>query len=156
MRRTRTFVRAAGAIAVAAAFAVGTVGCGGLLGQGCNDVGCLNGLFVEGPTDLAAEGAYDVEVCVDGDCWREVLEVPPSGEEISGLSEGVLTVYFDLDAVSVDLPDGDLSGSHDVTVQVRTGTGQIVMDVHEPVEFTVNQPNGSGCSPTCWYAKVST
>ena len=124
-------------------------------GQGCNDVGCLSGVEVQVPVDLVADAAYDVEICVDDDCQREVLNVVPPDEEVAGVFEGDVEMDFIRDTVFLTLPDGTWSGVHQVRATISGEASDTLVEVAREVEFSSSQPNGAACGPTCWFARVS-
>lgn len=120
----------------------------------CSAAGCTSGAAVVVPVDLVAEVAYEVELCVDGTCHREVLEVPPPADgPVSGVSVGALSLDVDRDVVGIALGEGDWSGTHTVSATVLHGS-TVLFETEDELEFAAVRPNGPDCPTTCWFAEL--
>ncbi|MCA1587555.1 MAG: hypothetical protein LC744_02465, partial [Chloroflexi bacterium] len=63
------------------------------------------------------------------------------------------TLDADRDTVTLRLLGHDYSGSHTVLLSV-IGEGGPVAEVKAETDFERSQPNGPGCQPVCWQARV--
>lgn len=129
-------------------------GCGHA-GQDCTGVGCASFLNVEFPGDRNWEtGSWTVTMMADGSelgsCTFDLPEATGGSEPDCDDS---VSVMFDSTGESLTevtyRPTGEPGQSFDVQLE-RDGQ-EVATDTLEP-EFSVVQPNGEGCSPTCYQA----
>ncbi|HEX9890160.1 MAG TPA: hypothetical protein VGA69_11815 [Nitriliruptorales bacterium] len=151
--------------AVLVVLAVGASGCDRLRGlpdgqpRACTLIGCENALtFQLTDVDLRAGVTYDVEVCVDDSCTRADVVVPPAGDGAPvGARVGQLYVDPESDQIQrlgqLGL-EGDLSGVHEVSLEVRDEAGELLVATRGETGFERSEPNGEGCPPVCWAATV--
>lgn len=126
-----------------------------LVPRGCTAAGCESAVVFDLEADLQAEVSYQITACFDGRCEEGVLTVPPPADgPFTGTSLGALSIDTDSDSVTLALGEGDFAGDHAVQLTVRTASGDVIARSDEVVEFQPNQPNGPGCEPICWLARV--
>ena len=93
--------------------------------------------------------ADDEQNAADIRCHRPTLR----GGFLAG-EEG-LQIWIDHDQVVLELPEGNYSGFHELSVDVRDKTGQLLTDHSGTYEFINAKPNeGWPCGPTCWHAAI--
>jgi len=141
---------------VALTIIVMVAGCGLLepAPRACTAIGCESAVTFRLPVDLEVNVAYEVEACVDELCERVTLTVPlPDDGPFTGVTVGAITLQTDTDSVTFMVGGREMAGVHRARVTVRTD-GEAIADADEDVGFERNQPNGPGCEPVCWFAKV--
>jgi hypothetical protein len=118
---------------------VGLSGVAGCVQQprACTEIGASNGVAVT-VLDLVRSEQLDVEVCVDGQCVTAPMfpDGPPE--------------------TFVDLPAVDSLAERTYRVTVRTPAGAVVVPTQDVTAAARRvQPNGEGCPPTAYQARVS-
>jgi hypothetical protein len=124
---------------------------------GCTDYGCLNALLVElGSAELRA-GDYEIAIIADGQSARCTIALPqpfragrePDEEsQCAGELQVILTpAYRNGDVIGIE--SLVLSKPpREVSVTVRAGGAEVGHLTTAP-QYTVTQPNGAACAPTC-------
>ena len=120
--------------------------------QACTEIGCDSRITFDLSQDLVEGRTYRVEACVDDLCDTQTLEVPPGH---GGAASGSLEVTTEDDTISLRLPDKDWSGAHRATLNVQDEAGRVVARTEKSVGFERTQPNGPGCPPVCWQARIT-
>ena len=133
-------------------------------GGGCTEAGCESTVIMTFPDIKIGRQGRHVEamMCLDGECreaqgrvtWgHDVTDAdysmsigvtpPRPGREVR---DGVDITWF--------LSNGDYDEvtPHELSVEVQAGGTEYASE--QSVRLTENQPNGSGCPPTCWSAQV--
>ncbi len=127
-------------------------GCGLLPPIACTDAGCESGVRFTLDDDLVTGTEYRVVACVDDQCVEGTLEVGPDSDGTDGPLS--LVVGADSDTVFYRLDERQVSGTHAVSLTVRTADGELLAGWEGTAEFVRMQPNGPNCEPTCWLADV--
>ena len=105
--------------------------------RACTEIGASNGVAVT-VLDLVRSEQLDVEVCLDGQCATAPV-----------FADGPPEAF-------VDLPAVDSLAERTYRVTVRTQAGAVVVPTEEVlVGASRVQPNGEGCPPTAYQARVS-
>lgn len=139
----------------------------GCIGQSCADVGCVDGLTLDGavaPEDFLAEHVFELQT---GDLLTRCT-VKPTSTTVSAYAwcEGGGSVSLGPERKQIEQPNGATSeivpGSFRWTVslvQLRTFVdvrhfidGQLVLDETIEPTFTRYEVNGPGCGPVCFGA----
>jgi len=140
----------------------GGVGC---LSQTCSDMGCSNGASIDGQIAAKSGDIIQVELCLDGQCAKRSTTVPTNGQcaDVGGTAgyagsvanasvcieqgsaSGTMQVSGELYLGPTPANDGD----HYVVTFTNTATGTVVGQVDQHVQYSVLQPNGASCGPTC-------
>lgn len=114
----------------------------------CTLAYCASNLSIDSGVPWIEGVTYEVEVCVDDECWEGVTVANDSRDDDSGAvglgSGGDIAVY---------LGDGERPTTSGVTV-VITADGVEVERYAGEVEFEVHQPNGRWCEPICDIAHI--
>lgn len=122
--------------------------------RACTEIGCENLLsFVLTDVDLVAGTDYAVQVCLEDDCEQATLQVPEE-PGVVGASAGRLALDVEGDVVTLRELGGELSGSYAVSFEVRDSAGQQLVATQGETRFQRSQPNGDGCPPICWQARI--
>ena len=105
--------------------------------RACTEIGAANGVTVH-VLDLVRSDQLDVEVCLDGQCVTAPMSADGPPETF------------------VELPAVDSVAELTYRVTVRTPGGTVVVPTRE-ITTAANrvQPNGEGCPPTAYQARVS-
>jgi hypothetical protein len=115
----------------------------------CTAVGCMSMLSIETGVGLGEGTTYEIEVCLDDECWEGV----PVANDSHGDDHG--DVYVDAGGiVQVFFGEEERSRTGRVSV-VLTAAGEEIVRHEEEVEFEVSQPNGPWCEPTCYFGLVT-
>ena len=125
-----------------ATFVLALVALSGLAGcvqqpRACTEIGASNGVAVD-VLDLVRSEQLDVEVCLEGQCVSAPLFVDGPPETF------------------VELPAVDSVAELTYRVTVRTQAGAVVVPTQEVIAAASRvQPNGEGCPPTAYQARLS-
>lgn len=151
MRRVRMLLLA-GALLVAGCGQVG-----GGMGQVCTAIGCVSGVTVSvAGVGLGSDGGRVVaELCFDGSCERTRYIQQPNGASRGSNPDLDIIVQRDRVDVMLLLPEGDYDEQqvHDVSLTLRVAGGDPIR-VQRQVNLERSQPNGPGCAPVCWSARI--
>jgi hypothetical protein len=105
--------------------------------RACTEIGAANGVAVE-VVGLVRSEQLDVEVCLDGQCVAAPM-----------FADGPPETF-------VELPGVDSVAERTYRVTVRTPEGTVVVPSQEVVVAASRvQPNGEGCPPTAYQARIS-
>src|SRR5690606_38188227 len=116
---------------------------------GCTLAGCYSGLSIDSGVRWVEGVTYEVEVCLDDECWEGVTVANDSRDDDTG------TIGLDRDGyISIDLGYEERPTTSAVTVLI-TADGVEVERYAGEVEFEVNRPNGRWCEPTCYFGHVA-
>jgi hypothetical protein len=119
----------------------------------CTQIGCANQVHFELGADLVADMQYRIELCVASACDSAQLTAGHPPDET--VADGDLYLDVERDRIGTTLPDGDVSGTLQLSLRVVDGDGNVLADHVDVGEFfTSSQPNGPVCEPTCWNASV--
>jgi hypothetical protein len=125
--------------------AVLTAGCA------CTAIGCYNQVRFLTSADLQNDTTYSVTACFDEQC--ENADLTPTETSLGGHDS--LMLHVEEDVLEMVLSEGDLSGSHRVTLLIATDDGTEVARFDGQLEMLRVEPNGGWpCGPTCWQAQV--
>ena len=124
-----------------------------LAGCACTQIGCNNQITFALPFEVQPDVGYAVLACIDERCSDAVLTIDGGDLQRAAIS-GDLSLSADTDRLELHLGDGDLQGSHHVTLSFRDDAGASVATFEDEVELAPSQPNGSFCGPVCWSAQV--
>ena len=120
--------------------------------QACTAIGCDSQVVFElTPVDLVAGRTYEIEACLEDECWSATVE--PPADVVAG-GRGGLTVEPQRDVIVLVLPEGDHGGSRGVTLEIETGDGQ-TWGIEADIDLERVQPNGPACLPVCWQATIT-
>lgn len=151
---------------------VGVVfGATGCVGMSCTELGCSNGASIDGQIAAKSGDIVEVELCLDGKCAKRSTTVPTNGQCVD--VGGTAGYAGSIANASVCIEQGSASGTMQVSGQVYLGptpatdgdhyvvtftdtaTGTVVGQVDQHVHYSVNQPNGPSCGPTCKNATLT-
>lgn len=136
----------------------------------CDEEGCDSALTIElTDVDITADATYDVEICVNGDCAREVITIhipdPGTGVVIRGESErtsgttraGSVFMWTDGDYVEYFLPHRDHGASALVTFTLKDVSGTVLAKTKDAMETPLEriEPNGPECPPICFFGRIT-
>ena len=120
-------------------------------GCACTNIGCYSQVRFRIPADLDNGTPYLVSACIDE--WCKDATLTPT--ETSSGGDDSLLLYVHEDVLEMILSNGDLSGSHHITLRMETEDGTEVASFDGHVEMTRNEPNGGWpCGPTCWQTEI--
>lgn len=121
----------------------------------CTAIGCENAVGFSLDIDLVTEVAYDIEACLDDRCEAQTLRVPPPADgPFTGTAVGNLSLDTISDSITMALGLGSFEGVHIARLSVRDEAGELIAEIEANTEFERQQPNGPGCEPICWFARV--
>lgn len=114
----------------------------------CTLAGCASHLYIDTGVPWFEGITYEVEVCLDDECWEGVTVANDTREDDSG------TIGLERGgSISIHLGEEERPTTSTVTVVV-TADGVEVERYAGVVEFDVRQPNGRWCEPTCYFGHV--
>jgi hypothetical protein len=115
----------------------------------CTMAGCESYLSIDTGVPWFEGITYEVEVCLDDQCWEGITVANDSRDDDSG------TIGLDSGGyISIFLGAEERATTSTVTVVV-TADGVEVERYAGVVEYEVNQPNGRWCEPTCYFGFVA-
>ena len=133
-------------------------GCGDKVDVSCTDIGCQDGLQVDFEPVLETAGDYEVEIVVDGVSTRCLASLPLDAEAPSSCDEEGVYLTTSGSALSEDQHEITgvylTAGPDTVSIGVLRDEAEVGGDTLSPT-YTVVQPNGPECEPTCRSASAS-
>lgn len=115
----------------------------------CTMAGCESYLSIDTGVPWIEGITYEVEVCLDGECWEGVTVANDSQDDDSGsigLGRG--------GSISIHLGEEERPTTSTVTVVITADGVEVERHAGE-VEFKVNRPSGRWCDPTCYFGNVA-
>lgn len=146
--RLRCALVAAASIAIASS----------LPGCSCDEVGCINAIFVSVPLNNppAFENAT-IEVCVNDVCQSGVI-TSSNGFFNCAFQGAHHECFAPTDGSKLDVTiladDGFAEDGDHVAVKIVSASGAGLVSREGEITFEESQPNGFGCSPTCRQAHL--
>ncbi|MGE0879048.1 MAG: hypothetical protein AB7L13_19945 [Acidimicrobiia bacterium] len=111
----------------------------------CTDIGCISGVAIEVPLEIpVAKLPVEVTACAEGECTTSTITASQAapGRDTFGVGPSVsLTGRRERDV--------------DVSLVVRSvATGEAIAAGQGVAHVVRSQPNGSGCGPVCFGARL--